>query len=41
MPYQYNKFERNRSTGRVFLVGSKLLLYNGAKKKKKKVKKIG
>ena len=37
VPYRCAKFERNRSTRRVFLVGLKLL---GAKKKKK-VKKIG
>ena len=42
MPYKCAKFERNRSTIRVFLLGLKLLLQNGAKKnKKKKVKKIG
>ena len=39
VPYTCAKFKRNRSTGRVFLVGSKLLLWNGAKKKKK-VKKM-
>ena len=42
MPYRCTIFERNQSTGRVFLVGSMLLLHNGTKKnKKKKVKKIG
>ena len=34
MPYRCAKFERNQSISRVSLVGSKLLLQNGAKKKK-------
>ena len=40
MPYSCTKFERNRSTRRVSLVGAKLLLQNGAKKKKN-MKKMG
>ena len=39
MPYTCAKFEINQSMRRVSLVGSKLLLLNGAKKKN--VKKMG
>ena len=39
MPYRCAKFERNRTTGRLILCGSKIHIKSGVKKKKRKEKK--